>query len=132
MLKTLDFEPGEAMLRAQLADDPGAMGRIDAAKRLAKLGSTAAAGALGEALLRRRELDFVRAEVAAALGEMKSEAARDALIAAVEEPSARVRGRSPPPSATSATRRPRVRCRACSRAAATNLIRAVGRRHGAR
>ena len=91
VLKTLDFEPGEAMLLAQLADDPQAMGRIDAAKRLAKLGSTAAAGALGAALLRRRERDFVRAEIAAALGGMKSEAARDALLGAVEEPSSRVR-----------------------------------------
>ncbi len=91
VLKTLSFEPGEAMLTAQLNDDPQAMGRIAAAKGLAKLGSPAAAEALGGALLRRRELEFVRAEVAKALGEMKSDAAREALLAAADAQPSRVR-----------------------------------------
>ena len=91
VLKSLAFEPGEAMLRAQLADDPQAMGRVVAAKGLAKLGSPAAVEALREALLRRRELEFVRAEVAQALGEVKSEAARDALLAAADARPSRVR-----------------------------------------
>ena len=91
VLKTLTFEPGEAMLKAQLSDDPQAMGRIGAAKGLAKLGSPAAVEALRAALLRRREPDFVRAEIAAALGSVKSEPARDALLAAVDERPSRVR-----------------------------------------
>ena len=91
VLKTLSFEPGEAMLKAQLNDDPQAMGRVAAAKGLAKLGSPAAVEALGDALLRRRELEFVRAEVAKALGEMKSDAAREALLAAAGAQPSRVR-----------------------------------------
>ena len=91
VLKTLDFTPGERPLKARLTDDPEAVGRIEAAKGLATLGSPAAIEALRAALLRRRELDFVRAEIATALGKAKSDAARDALIAAAGEPSARVR-----------------------------------------
>jgi aminopeptidase N len=91
VLKTLSFEPGEKMLRAQLTGDPQAMGRIDAARGLAKLGTRAAVEALRTALLRAREQDFVRAEVATALGTMKSEAARDALIAGIDAQPSRVR-----------------------------------------
>ena len=82
VLKTLDFEPGEAQLKARLADDPQAVGRIDAAKGLAKIGSPDAIEALRDALRNERELRYVRAEVAAALGTTKAESARDALIAA--------------------------------------------------
>ena len=91
VLKTLDYTPGERPLKERLTGDPEAVGRIEAAKGLATLGSPAAIEALRTALLRRRELDFVRAEIATALGKAKSEVARDALIAAAGEPSARVR-----------------------------------------
>ncbi|MDA1240803.1 MAG: M1 family aminopeptidase [Chloroflexi bacterium] len=91
VLKTLDYKPGEKALKANLANNPEAMGRIEAAKALAKVGSQAAAQALREALLNRQELDFVRAEVANALGTMKGSAARDALIAGTRERNARTR-----------------------------------------
>ena len=91
VLKTLAFEPGERMLRAQLADDPQAMGRIDAAKGLAKIASPAAIEALHAALLKARETDFVRAEIATALGTVKSAAARDALLAATGAAPSRIR-----------------------------------------
>ncbi|GMU39775.1 MAG: hypothetical protein AMXMBFR23_06410 [Chloroflexota bacterium] len=91
VLKTLDYAPGVTALAAALKDCPEVIGRIDAAKALAKAGTPAAVEALRGALLNRREVDFVRAEVAAALGTMKSEAARDALIAGTKERVARVR-----------------------------------------
>jgi aminopeptidase N len=91
VLKTLNFEPGEKLLRAQLAGDPQAIGRIEAAKGLAKVGTRTATDALRAALLRARESDFVRAEVATALGTIKSELARDALIAAIDAEPSRVR-----------------------------------------
>ena len=91
VLKTLAFEPGERMLRAQLADDPQALGRIDAAKGLAKIASPAALEALRAALLRAGEAEIVRAEIATALGTVKSVAARDALVAATDAAPSRVR-----------------------------------------
>ena len=91
VLKTLDFAPGVKQLAARVAKDPEAIGRIDAARALAKAGSPEAVAALRTAVLNRDEVDFVRAEVAAALGKMKDGAARDALIAAAREPVARVR-----------------------------------------
>ena len=91
VLKTLDFTPGEKQLKARLTGDPEAVGRIEAARGLATVGSPGAVEALRATLLRHREVDFVRAEVATALGRVKGEAARDALIAAAGEPSSRVR-----------------------------------------
>ena len=91
VLKTLDFAPGVKQLAARLAKDPEVIGRIDAARGLAKAGSPEAIAALRTAVLNRDEVDFVRAEVAIALGKMKDSAARDALIAATREPLARVR-----------------------------------------
>ena len=91
VLKTLDYTPGERPLRERLTGDPEAVGRIEAAKALAKVGSPGAIEALRTALRNRRELDIVRAEIATALGGTKSDAARDALIAVAGEPSARVR-----------------------------------------
>jgi len=91
VLKTLGYTPGEAPLKARLTGDPEAVGRIEAAKSLANVGSPGAIDALRTALRNRREIDFVRAEIATALGKAKSDAARDALIAAAGEPSARVR-----------------------------------------
>jgi len=91
VLKTLAFEPGEAMLKAQLADDPQATGRIEAAKGLAKLASPGAIEALQAALVHEAELDFVRAEVATALGSAKAAAARNALVAGAAQASSKVR-----------------------------------------
>ncbi|MEX2375185.1 MAG: HEAT repeat domain-containing protein, partial [Dehalococcoidia bacterium] len=71
--------------------NPEAVGRIEAAKALAKVGSPGAVTALRQAMLNRHEIDFVRAEVASALGTMKSVAARDALIAGTRERDARTR-----------------------------------------
>ncbi len=91
VLKTLAFEPGEKMLKAQLDGDPQVIGRIEAARGLAKLGTRTAVEALRAALLKARETDFVRAEIATALGGVKSELARDALIAAIGAQPSRVR-----------------------------------------
>ncbi|PKN82499.1 MAG: hypothetical protein CVU47_02755 [Chloroflexi bacterium HGW-Chloroflexi-9] len=91
VLKTLDYTPGVTALTASLKNNPEAIGRIDAAKALAKGGTAPAVEALRSALLNRREVDFVRAEVATALGTMTAEAARDALIAGTKERVARVR-----------------------------------------
>src|SRR5690606_27817792 len=91
VLKTLDYKPGEKALIANLANNPEAVGRIDAAKALAKLGSPGAIEALRKVLLDTREVDFVRAEVATALGSVKSDAARDALIQGVKARDSRTR-----------------------------------------
>ncbi|MEX2229422.1 MAG: M1 family aminopeptidase [Dehalococcoidia bacterium] len=91
VLRTLDFAPGERSLIEQLAGEPEVIGRIEAAKGLAKLATLRAIHALRGALLNDRELWFVRAEVASALGEAKSEAARDALIEAIAVEPSRVR-----------------------------------------
>ncbi|MEX2372373.1 MAG: HEAT repeat domain-containing protein, partial [Dehalococcoidia bacterium] len=97
VLKTLEFAPGEKSLRANLSRNPEATGRIDAAKALAKVGSPGAVTALRATLLDRREVDFVRAEAATALGKVKSEAARDALIAGLKQRDPRVRRAAPAP-----------------------------------
>jgi aminopeptidase N len=91
VLKTLDFAPGEAQLKARLTEDPQAVGRIEAAQGLGKLGSASAIIALRERLLDTSELRYVRAEVAAALGATKAEAARDALVEAIEAEPSQVR-----------------------------------------
>ncbi len=91
VLKTLDYTPGEGPLKARLTGDPEAIGRIEAAKGLAKVGSPGAIEALRAALRNRRELEIVRAEIASALGTAKSDPARDALIEAAGDSSARVR-----------------------------------------
>ncbi len=91
VLKTIDFAPGEKSLKANLRQNPEAVGRIEAARGLAKVGSPGAVEALREALLNKDEIDFVRAEVATALGRAKGDAARDALIAGTKERDARVR-----------------------------------------
>ena len=91
VLKTLDFTPGEGQLSARLTGDPEAVGRIEAARQLANVGSPKAIGTLREALGNREELDYVRAEIATALGGVKGEAARDALISGRRSASSRVR-----------------------------------------
>ncbi len=91
VLKTLDYAPGEKSLKANLQQNPEAVGRIEAAKALARVGSPGAVAALRAALLNRQEVDFVRAELASALGRVKAEGARDALIAGLKERDSRVR-----------------------------------------
>ncbi len=91
VLRTLDFAPGEGQLKARLAEDPEVVGRIEAAKGLAKVASPAAIEALRAALLDESQAAIVRAEVAAALGETRTEAARDALVEAIGASSSRVR-----------------------------------------
>ncbi|MSP21456.1 MAG: hypothetical protein EXR66_00255 [Dehalococcoidia bacterium] len=91
VLKTLDFAPGEAQLKARLTEDPQAVGRIEAARGLAKLGSPAAIESLRAALLDETQQAFVRAEVASALGETKAESGRNALIEGIKTEPSRVR-----------------------------------------
>ncbi|MDA0364832.1 MAG: M1 family aminopeptidase [Chloroflexi bacterium] len=91
VLRTLDFAPGEHQLMERLAGEPEVIGRIEAAKGLAKLGTLRAIDALRGALLNDRELWFVRAEIAEALGGAKSESARDALVDAIATEPPRVR-----------------------------------------
>lgn len=89
-LKTVEFKRGKDMLLAQLADDGDVIGRIDAARELSKLGTQEAADALKRAVL-HDGFWGVQAEAARALGQMRSEIARDALLACVKvrQPKAR-------------------------------------------
>ncbi len=91
VLKKLDFNPGEAQLRARIVEDPQAMGRIDAAERLAKIGSPQAIETLRATLLSEQENELVRAEVATALGTVRTDMARDALVSALTAKPTRVR-----------------------------------------
>lgn len=90
LLKTLEFKRPKELLLHQLQHDDDVMGRIDAAKGLAKLGTPEAVGALKTAVL-QDPFWGVQAEAAKALGEMKSKAAMHALIEClgVEHPKAR-------------------------------------------
>jgi aminopeptidase N len=89
-LKALDFPRPKELLLHQLQNDPDVMGRIEAAKALAKLGTLEAVDALKRTVL---EDPFwgVQAEAAKALGKVRSKAALDALAEAlkVRHPKAR-------------------------------------------
>ena len=89
-LKTVEFKRGKDMLLYQLKHDDDAIGRIDAAKELAKLATPEAVDALKDAVLRDKFWG-VQFEAARALGGMRSEIARDALLAClkVRHPKAR-------------------------------------------
>lgn len=78
-LKTLDFPRPKELLLHQLEHDTDVMGRIEAAKALAKLGSVEAVAALRRAVL---EDPFwgVQSEAAKALGKVRSKAALEALV----------------------------------------------------
>jgi aminopeptidase N len=82
-LKSVEFKRGKDMLLYQLEHDDDVVGRIDAARELAKLGSQAAAAALKNAVMRDRFWG-VQAEAARALGTMKSGIALDALLGCVK------------------------------------------------
>ncbi|MBZ5634101.1 MAG: HEAT repeat domain-containing protein, partial [Acidobacteriia bacterium] len=90
VLKTLEFDPGNDLLLRQLQQDDQVMGRIFAAQGLAKKGDAQAVAALRSALL-QDPFWGVQAEVAAALGRVRSSAALDALLEglAVPHPKAR-------------------------------------------
>ncbi len=71
ILKTLDFPRGADLLTAQLRSDPDALGRAEAARDLAKLGTPEAFRALRQ-VLRKDRFWGVQAETAKALGANKS------------------------------------------------------------
>ncbi|MHB8378134.1 MAG: M1 family aminopeptidase [Dehalococcoidia bacterium] len=89
-LKTVEFKRPKDMLLYQLKHDDDVVGRIDAAKELAKLGARQAIDALQDAVL-HDAFWGVQNEAARALGSMKTAAARDALLAClhVRHPKAR-------------------------------------------
>jgi aminopeptidase N len=89
-LKSVEFKRGKDMLLYQLKHDDDVVGRIDAAKELAKLGTQEAADALKDAVLKDK-FWAVQAESARALGSMRSAIALDALLAckSVRHPKAR-------------------------------------------
>ena len=111
-LKTVEFKRGKDMLLAQLKNDDDAVGRIDAAKELSKLGTQEAVDALKHAVL-NDTFWGVQAEAARALGQMRSEIARDALLALPEgqasEGAPRRRRRRSASSATMSLPPPRSR-----------------------
>jgi aminopeptidase N len=90
VLKSMDFTRPAEMLREQLAHDDDVLGRIGAARALAKKGDLEAIRALGKAL---REDSFwsVSAEAARALGSIRAGAALDELLTSVSVPEPRVR-----------------------------------------
>lgn len=79
VLKTLEFKRPKEMLLYQVRHDDDVIGRIDAAKALAKLGSPDVVPTLKE-VVRGDAFWGVQAEAARALGSLRSEAARDALL----------------------------------------------------
>jgi aminopeptidase N len=89
-LKSVDFKRGKDLLLYQLQHDTDAVGRIDAAMELAKLATQEAVDALKQAVLKDKFWG-VQTEAARALGGIRSEIARDALLAClnVKHPKAR-------------------------------------------
>jgi aminopeptidase N len=90
LLKTLDFPRPQALLTYQLERDPTVIGRIEAAHELARLGTRAAVIALGQALL-REPFWGVQAQIAQALGEARTPAAKEALLAGLSLSNTRAR-----------------------------------------
>ena len=88
--KTLKFPRPKEMLLYQLAKDPDCMGRIEAAKELSKQVDASVIQALGQTVA-KDSFWGVQAEVAAVLAEIRTDSARDALIAALgtQHPKAR-------------------------------------------
>ena len=90
LLKTVEFKRGAEQLLEQLKSDDDVLGRIDAAKELAKLGTKEAIAALKDAV-QGDTFWAVQSEAARALGTMRSADALEALLAClpVEHPRAR-------------------------------------------
>jgi aminopeptidase N len=79
LLKTVEFKRGQDLLLEQLQHDADVVGRIDAAKALAKLGTREAVAGLKQAVL-GDPFWGVQNEAARALGTLGTEAALDALL----------------------------------------------------
>lgn len=77
--KSLKFPRPKEMLIYQLENDPDCMGRIEAAKELAKIADLKSIEALAKAV-QTDSFWGVQAEAAEALGEIRMDAARDALV----------------------------------------------------
>jgi aminopeptidase N len=88
--KTMKFPRPKEMLLYQLAKDPDCMGRIEAAEELAKVADAEAVAELGQRLL-KDGFWAVQAAIAGALAEIRTPAAREALVAGlvVKHPKAR-------------------------------------------
>jgi len=82
--KTLEFKRPLEMLKAQLEKDPDCMGRITAVLELKKSSDRSAVEALSQALF-KDAFWGVQAEAAAALGAMRVEGAKAALVRALEQ-----------------------------------------------
>jgi aminopeptidase N len=80
--KNLKFTRPKAMMIYQLENDPDCMGRIEAAQSLGKMQELDVVKALEKAMLGDK-FWAVQYEAAAALGEIRLDAARDVLIAAI-------------------------------------------------
>jgi aminopeptidase N len=92
LLKTVEFKRSAELLTYQLKHDDDVLGRIDAAKDLAKLGTKEAVEALKEAVL-HDSFWAVQFEAAKALGSLGSAEALEALLACLRiEPSRARRG----------------------------------------
>lgn len=91
-LAEITVKAPRSQLLAQLAHDPGVIGRIRAAKALKQEGSVQAVDALAQALA-ADPFWGVRADVADLLGEIGGERATAALIGGLADASARVRKR---------------------------------------
>ena len=83
VLKEMEFDKSTAELRLQLRDDDDIAGRRQAAEGLGKKGGAEAAAALEDAVMNDRFWG-VQAAAAKALGALRSEAARDALVRCLE------------------------------------------------
>jgi len=90
-LSNMAVEGSRKLLIASLHDDAGVVGRIRAAKALAKEGSPVAIDALAAAL-KSETFWGARAEIARLLGKNGTDAARKALLACIDDAHAKARG----------------------------------------
>ena len=90
VIKTLKLERSPEMLRAQLVEDENVLGRVEAARSLAKQSDKESIAALGTAA--RDDVFWgVQAEAGKALGAIRSNAALDELLASLEVPHPKAR-----------------------------------------
>lgn len=92
LLARINFQPPRAMLHAQLEDDADVIGRLLAIEAIEKDRSDDSVARLRKALARDKFYG-VRIAAANALGNIRSPAALEALLAAADQPDARVRQR---------------------------------------
>ncbi len=90
VLKKLELDVPKSMLVYQVANDPSVMGRVYAAQHLAKLGTDDVVPVLVKAA-RDKFFWGVSAEIAACLGTMNTDAARDGLLSLVKVKQPKVR-----------------------------------------